>query len=124
MHGYSRERRTTKDRVRFARYTATRPPSPIDTWVWARPPPQNNDSTETVPSSTSTVNRWLLSPIRARDCPGGLDVVDDIVCESDRRARRFYEEHGFETVDCVPDHFESDDRLVLERRCDSMTNRE
>lgn len=60
----------------------------------------------------STLLRELLATLRGR----GIERVRLTVREGDRRARSFYDEHGFETVDRVPDHFATGDGLVLERK--------
>lgn len=60
----------------------------------------------------------LLAELLAELGDLGIDHVRLTVREGDTRARSFYDDRGFDVVDRVPDHFEADDGLVLEREGD------
>lgn len=45
----------------------------------------------------------------------GHDELRVTVRAADTRARSFYDGHGFERVDTVPDHFQAGDGIVLRR---------
>jgi ribosomal-protein-alanine N-acetyltransferase len=46
-----------------------------------------------------------------------VDEVRLTVQASDQRARSFYDRHGFETVECLADHYEDGDGVLLARPC-------
>jgi len=80
------------------------------------------------PGGTAYLPELAVAPRRQGE--GFGSALLDAVCEAaapdhdqlrltvrsvDDRARRFYEERGFEVCDRAPDHFESGDGLVLVR---------
>lgn len=58
----------------------------------------------------------LMTTLCDRLATRGHEVVRLTVRAEDDRARAFYEGHGFERVERLPDHFEGGDGLVLVRR--------
>jgi ribosomal-protein-alanine N-acetyltransferase len=58
----------------------------------------------------------LLSSLLAELADDGFQRVRLTARAEDERARSFYEDHGFEPVDRVADHFEDGDGVVLEHR--------
>lgn len=57
----------------------------------------------------------LLSTLCTRLAAAGHEQLRLTVQASDRRARHFYADHGFETLERLADHFENGDGLLLAR---------
>jgi ribosomal-protein-alanine N-acetyltransferase len=57
----------------------------------------------------------LMDGLCDRLARAGFETLRLTVHADDRRARGFYRSHGFEMVECLPDHYADGDGLLLAR---------